>query len=73
MCPKITGVLPDGFTVIVCLRNELHHNFDPYLNFRPEYIAGVDDSTSRRWWTIEVSVSNLWKDDVGQNKDEAPR
>ena len=53
--------------------NELHHNFDQNLNFGPEYVAGVDDSTSRRWWTIEVSVSNLWKDDVGQNKDEAPR
>ena len=63
----------DRLTIINGLGNELHHNFDPNLNFRPEYIAGVDDSTSRRWWTIEVSVSNVWKDYVRQNKDEAPR
>ena len=47
--------------------------FDLSLNFRPEYVAGVDDSPSRRWGTIEVSVPNLWKDNVGQNKDEETR
>ena len=72
--PKLMGVFTfDRLTIINGLGNELHHNFDPNLNFRPEYVAGVDDSTSRRWWTIEVSVSNVWKDHVGQNKDEAPR
>ena len=72
--PKLMGVFTfDRLTIINGLGNELHHNFDPNLNFRPEYVAGVDDSTSRRWWTIEVSVSNVWKDHVGKNKDEAPR
>ena len=25
----------------------------------------------RRWWATEVSVSNLWKDNEGQNDDKA--
>ena len=63
----------DRLTIINGLGNELHHNFDPNLNFRPEYVAGVDDSPSRRWGAIEVSVSYMWKDYVGQNKDKATR
>ena len=41
------------------------------MNYRPECVAGVNDSTSRRWWATEVSVSNLWKDNEGQNNDKA--
>ena len=39
--------------------------------YRPECVAGVNDSTGRRWRTFEVSVSNLWKDNDGSSKDEA--
>ena len=41
------------------------------INYRPECVAGVNDSMSRRWWATEVSVSNLWKDNEGQKIDKA--
>ena len=63
----------DGLTIINAMEISHISIVDPNLNSRPEYVAGVNDSTSRRWGTIEVSVPNLWKDNVGQNKDEAPR
>ena len=63
-----------AFTLSKDCSLEISHIFvDPNLNSRPEYVAGVNDSTSRRWGTIEVSVPNLWKDNVGQDQDEATR